>query len=356
MLKKSTISLVALAIVFALSASIVVAKSKSKDSKENVKIETEVKKDKKSKDAKTEKEAAKPKETMRSKVDKILAKGQAEVKDAKQNLIGGGEIPAPEPTPVEPEPSRGPNVILADASMSNLQLSDPSLPVYDKFTRAERRANGMSTALPNLTPYRQGKVAYLTFDDGPDDVNTPFILDTLKAYGVPATFYVVGRSVQTYPDVVKRMYEEGHAIGDHSYNHDYDNLYASSANFIGQMERTDEIIKNLIGVRPLIMRAPGGSAMGLSSDFWKSLKDYGYVEHGWNASAEDSTGRYFYAHEFIANIDDHTSKYCGDTAIVLMHSNYGKGETAKALPQIIDLLKAKGYSFGVITPMTPQPW
>ncbi|MBR4695314.1 MAG: polysaccharide deacetylase family protein, partial [Selenomonadaceae bacterium] len=97
-----------------------------------------------------------------------------------------------------------------------------------------------------------------TFDDGPDEKNTPAILDILKKEQAKATFYVLGRSAQTYPDVVRRIFEEGHAIGNHSYDHEYGKLYASTGNYLAELEQTDDVLRNLIGVRPLITRAPGG--------------------------------------------------------------------------------------------------
>ena len=68
--------------------------------------------------------------------------------------------------------------------------------------------------LPELAPYREGKVAYLTFDDGPDDKNTPAVLDVLKEAGVKATFYVTGVQAKAHPEVLRRIYDEGHAIGN----------------------------------------------------------------------------------------------------------------------------------------------
>ena len=89
-------------------------------------------------------------------------------------------------------------VIAAD-DFSNLQLSDPTVPVYDRYTLSERRAKGLTTVMPDLTPYKEGKVVYLTFDDGPDDKNTPAILDILKENGVHATFYVTGQHAELTP-------------------------------------------------------------------------------------------------------------------------------------------------------------
>ena len=247
-------------------------------------------------------------------------------------------------------------VLVAD-DLSNLALTAPDIPVYDRYTIAERRAAGLPTALPELTPYREGKVAYLTFDDGPDVQNTPAVLDILRDAGVHATFYVTGRQAQAHPEVLQRIYDEGHAIGNHSYDHRYEKLYPDVNGFLAEMAQTDEIIKGIIGVRPLILRAPGGRISHFTAAYVPALQESGYVEHDWNVSSADAAPNHPIAQDFIDNIAGQTEgEATAHTAIILMHSSEGHEETVKALPEIIRLLQAKGYTFGVITPMTPQPW
>ena len=249
------------------------------------------------------------------------------------------------------------NYILAADDLSNLQLDDVTLPVYDKYTLWERQEKKLPFVIPELTPYDAQPVAYLTFDDGPDDVVTPQILDILKAENLKATFYVCGNMVEAYPGVLKRIFEEGHAVGNHSYNHEYDELYASPWAFMEQIIKTDEVIKNIIGVRPLIIRAPGGSnGMFTSPDFYSMIKDCGYVEHGWNALTSDAMIPRPDAEQQVQNVMENLGSEPPRAAIILMHCNGDKFETAKALPDIIRLLREKGYTFGVVTPMTPQPW
>ena len=240
--------------------------------------------------------------------------------------------------------------VIAAKDFGNLQLEDASLPVYDEYTLSERRAEGMTTVLPELTPYREKKVAYLTFDDGPDEVNTPAILDILRKENIKATFYVVGRSVLAHPDVAKRIFLEGHALGNHSYEHDYERLYPFVSQYLEEMEKTDEILHGLIGVRPLITRAPGGRVGNFTGEYVSALSANGYVEHDWNVSSADTAPNHPVAQDFIDNIEGQATM---DSAIILMHSSSGHEETVKALPEIIRLLKEKGYSFGVVTPMTP---
>lgn len=274
-----------------------------------------------------------------------------EVADDKSD---GESFAEPEPAPA-PEAQAGRDYIVAADDFSNLQLDDPSIPVYDKYIIWERQEKGLPIALPYLEPYYAESTVYLTFDDGPDDKVTPQVLDILKAEGVKATFYVCGNMVEAYPEVVKRMFNEGHAIGNHSYNHRYDELYKSPWSFMEQVIQTDNAIKNIIGVRPFIIRAPGGVGM-FSANYWTMIEDCGYVEHDWNALTEDATPSKPNASTQVNNI----LKYLGDdpprSVIILMHCNGDKQETVKALPDLIHFLRDWGYKFGVITPMTPQPW
>ena len=243
-------------------------------------------------------------------------------------------------------------VVVAD-DLSNLSLDNAETPVYDRYTLAQRREKGLTTALPAITPYKQGKVAYLTFDDGPDEKNTAAVLDILKQEGVKATFYVTGRNVRNFPDTAKRIFEEGHALGNHSYDHDYNRLYASVGNYIEEMEQADEAIYELLGVRPLITRAPSGRMGNFTKAYEDAIAANGYVEHDWNVSSADTAPGNPTAQDFIDNI---SGQAVTDCVIILMHSSGGHEETVKAVPEIIRILRERGYTFGVVTPMTPQPW
>lgn len=307
---------------------------------------------------------AKEKETMRMRLGKGLSAlllagalalsagcGAGTQTGAPTDAADGGQ--AAEAGEAEEAPAR----VLAADDLSNLQLDAPDVPVYDAHTLAERRQEGLAVTLPALTPYREGKVAYLTFDDGPDDKNTPAVLDVLKEAGVKATFYVTGAQAEAHPDVLRRIYAEGHAIGNHSYDHRYEKLYPSVDGFFREMERTDEVIYGILGVRPLILRAPGGRIGHFTAAYAPALQAHGYVEHAWNVSSADAAPGHPTAQDFIDNITGETEgEATAHTAIILMHSSEGHEETVKALPEIIRVLREKGYAFGVVTPMTPQPW
>ena len=243
---------------------------------------------------------------------------------------------------------------MADENFSNLQLEKIDTPIYDKYSIEERQARGLTTNLPEIAPYSEESVAYLTFDDGPDDTVTPQILDTLKRENVKATFFVLGNMVEQNPQVLKRIFDEGHAIGNHSYNHVYSELYKSPYDFVDQMIKTDEIIKAQIGVRPLIIRAPGGAAGVFNNDYWATLDYCGYVEYDWNICTQDATASAPNASTQINNVIKQLGNEPPRTLIILMHSKGDNEETAKALPELIHMLRNWGYKFGVVTPMTPQ--
>ena len=246
--------------------------------------------------------------------------------------------------------------VTAAKDFSNLQLDDITKPVYDAYGVWDRQEKNLPMALPEITPYEPAEteqIVYLTFDDGPDDKNTPAILDILKQEQVPATFYVLGEMVEKNPEVLKRIFEEGHAIGNHSYNHNYRELYKSPWDYIEQFIKTDEIVMAYVGVRPLITRAPGGAAGVFDANYWEMIKAMGYVEHDWNIVTQDATPQKPNASTQVNNVLRQLGQNPPKNVILLMHSNAGKEETVKALPELIKMFRDWGYQFGVVTPMTP---
>lgn len=250
------------------------------------------------------------------------------------------------------EPPSSNTIDLDEYLLKNQVLNKP---VFDKWTVSERRINGMATTLPPIKPYYGEKVVYLTFDDGPDSENTPIVLDILKKHSIKATFFVTGSQAEKNPDLLKRVYNEGHAIGNHSYNHVYRDLYKSPNSYIEQLHHTDEIIKSIIGVRPRISRAPGGSSGSFTNQYWDVLRQEGYIEVGWNVSSGDAS--HAKADQIIRNIAyQMDNKFLWSHAIILMHDGRGHGETVKALPDVIKYFQDRNFDFRIVSLDTPPPW
>ncbi|WP_245605523.1 polysaccharide deacetylase family protein [Thermicanus aegyptius] len=193
------------------------------------------------------------------------------------------------------------------------------------------------------------KEVALTFDDAPDLRYTPQILTILKKENVKATFFVVGWRAKAYPSVVKRIIQDGHVLGNHSYSH-ADLAKVSQKRFQYETEKTDEIIKRLSGYSPKLLRPPYGSIKE-SQLRWAAQKKYVVVY--WNVDSEDWRG--IGAKEVIHNVLDHV----GVGSIILHHSGTGRGGdlsgTVKALPVIIKNLKREGYRFVTVPELLHIP-
>lgn len=189
------------------------------------------------------------------------------------------------------------------------------------------------------------KVAFLTFDDGPTRNITPRILDTLKHYDVKATFFVLGQLAEQNSDLLKREYEEGHSIGNHSYTHNYKKIYSNVPNFIQEISTANTIIEKNIGndFKTALFRFPGGSFEKSKNPFKEKLNSEGIRYIDWNVSSGDAAGQNVPVENILNNIKSTSAEK--NHIVVLMHDASTKKTTADALPQIIEYLKSQGYVF-----------
>ncbi len=234
-------------------------------------------------------------------------------------------------------------------------LGEEGRPLYDSYLTNERLRSNLPLSLPPAQPYKGAKVVYLTFDDGPDPQNTPAVLDILKKEQIKATFFLVGTQIEKHPALVQRLFSEGHAIGNHTYDHIYKSLYQSPQSYVSQLNHTDELLKSIILCRPRISRAPGGSTGSFNKGYWDILKQNGYIEVGWNVSSGDASAAKAAAIEGNV-LTQMKQTFLQSHAIVLMHDGPGHIETVRALPGIIQALKAQGFEFRVVNTQTPAAW
>lgn len=190
------------------------------------------------------------------------------------------------------------------------------------------------------------KTAYLTFDDGPSG-NTDIILQTLQEENVKATFFVVGTDNADNLARMRRIVQEGHTIGMHSYSHSYKKIYASVEAFLKDMYQVFNLIKDTTGVTPTCFRFPGGSINSYNKAVYKDIKAEmirrGFVPYDWNVSSGDaSTTKYT-----PEQLTGHVLNGIGSKSriIVLMHDSSSKENTAQAVRQIIIGIREKGFIF-----------
>lgn len=201
------------------------------------------------------------------------------------------------------------------------------------------------------------KVVFLTFDDGTSTTVTPEILKTLKDEDVKATFFVTGSNIERggkkAEDLLKQELEEGHAIANHSYSHDYGILYPNRTlnleAFKADFKKTDDILKRVLGpyFSTEVIRCPGGhmSWKGMEPlDEYMAANSMAAID--WNALSGDAEGKKKSPEE-LYNYAVKTSEG-KEMVVILMHDTYGKENTAKALPQLIKYYKDNGYQFKVL--------
>lgn len=199
----------------------------------------------------------------------------------------------------------------------------------------------------------EGKVAYLTFDDGPYPQVTEKVLDILKEEDIKGTFFILGNQLnrKASQELLKRIYEEGHGIGNHTYTHDYNVIFQSPEAFWEDFKKAEDKINEVIGIKPKIYRVPSGSYPRFKIESRNYMNNKGYIYYDWNIDSGDSRGINLPKETILNNTISMIDKLDNDNAklFILMHDSYGHNTTAEALPEIIHYLKEKGYNFEVIT-------
>lgn len=202
------------------------------------------------------------------------------------------------------------------------------------------------------------KVAFLTFDDGTSKTNTPEVLRILDENNVKATFFLTGSNIenggQIARELVKKEFNSGHAIANHSYSHDthklYPGRYLDMDAFKADFEKNDKLLKSILGdnFSTRVIRCPGGymSWKGMEP-LDKYLDENKIASIDWNALNGDAEGGRKTANQLI-NYAIETAKN-KNMVVILMHDAYGKEETVKSLPAIIKYFKDNGYEFKTLS-------
>jgi peptidoglycan/xylan/chitin deacetylase (PgdA/CDA1 family)/type II secretory pathway pseudopilin PulG len=330
-----------------------------------------------------------------AKQQKEIAELEQQLKNYRQQMSGGmgnnspggtGVLspsptasPAQNPTNLTPAPS--PSSLPADGTSYNeygrpdLTLSatnplDPtsspqSTTVPDTPTPTEE-PSGTPTPSPTPTlavdpktgevlPWADKKV-YITFDDGPSK-NTDELLDLLAQYNAKATFFVIGHEGEESKRLYKRIVDEGHAIGMHSYSHDYEKIYKSVEDFEKDFTKISDLLYDSIGYVPDLYRFPGGSSNSRCKKltiqpFISFLLERDLRYFDWNVENGDATGKSYTAEELAQNLLDGVEKKT--TSVVLCHDTNAKGKTLESMKIVLPTLVEKGAQILPITADTPM--
>lgn len=246
--------------------------------------------------------------------------------------------------------NEGLNLEIEELKFNSQKLIESNANLKKKLEAAE--ANDQPNTNTN-TNTGTDKVAYLTFDDGPSD-NTAKILDILKENNIKATFFINGHPERK--EIYQRIVKEGHAIGNHTYSHDYASLYKTIDGFMNDKQKLDDFIYGITGAKPQILRFPGGSNNEVSykyggTDFMdrltKYIKQSGIKYFDWNVSSTDASVATQDKDTIISEVLKGAKNK--KEAIILMHDSEPKTTTALALPEIIKGLKEQGFKFSILS-------
>lgn len=160
---------------------------------------------------------------------------------------------------------------------------------------------------------------------------------------------MLGEQAKRYPEMIRRIEDAGHKLGNHTYNHEYKELYDSFGHFWKQVKATEEVLRGITGKRTPLVRAPGGTYGHFDETYFNLLELGGYKVFDWNVDSGDSKRKGVPASEIIDNV---VSANRQNEVIVLMHDGAGHGESVKALPKIIQYYKKQGYEFRAISPIS----
>lgn len=185
------------------------------------------------------------------------------------------------------------------------------------------------------------RVVALTFDDGPNPEATPAILDALSRAGIHATFFILGRHAERWPDLVRRVHAEGHAVGNHGFYHR--KLHFKSPAYVrDDMARGADAIAQACGARPALFRAPHGFRSPWVNRIAHSM---GERVIGWSLGVWDSDRP---GADVIAR---RTVDGTRPGSILLLHDGDGydpsgdRRQTAQAVPEVLSTLTTRGYRF-----------
>ena len=176
------------------------------------------------------------------------------------------------------------------------------------------------------------RAVYLTFDDGPNPQSTPFILDTLRRYGIKATFFMVGDNVRKYPELYQRIVDEGHQVGNHTYNHlgafkHWTITYALNAH------KANELI------HAKLFRPPHG---------WMRRSEYWWLRHAFTIVMWDVVTRDYSKWLTAEDVVENVKRYSRNGSIITFHDSLKSIDKLQtALPASIEWLREEGYEFKI---------
>lgn len=238
-------------------------------------------------------------------------------------------------------------ILVTTLTLTGLATSSPTLrndmPDYLKgFQRTVNRQVSIYPDVYYLSGPEDVRAIALTFDDGPAGDATSQLLDLLAEERVRATFFVVGEKAQEQPDLIQRIVDEDHELGNHSWSHSDMRKYTNQHILDNELKNTSQVISDTVGLAPSIMRPPYGALRDETIEF---LAEERWFIINWSIDSFD----WDTTQNSPEEITEKVLEYSHPGAIVLMHTGEGLDGTIAALPEIIRVLREGGYEFVTVS-------
>jgi peptidoglycan/xylan/chitin deacetylase (PgdA/CDA1 family) len=246
-------------------------------------------------------------------------------------LFAQQDSPAPKSAPATPAD--------ANAATTPAAAASPATSAEPAIARPSDAAPAASASKITFSQcHVDGPYVAMTFDDGPHGANTPRLLEMLKQRGIKATFFCVGQCVAEYPEIAKRIVDEGHEIANHSWSHPQLSSM-TEASVRDQLEKTHQAIKQATGVTPKMFRPPYGAFTQRQRNWANAV--YGYKIILWDVDPLDWKIRN------ASHVESEILKQTVSGSIILSHDIHKS--TVDAMPATLDALLAKGYKFVTVS-------
>ncbi|CAM3008921.1 polysaccharide deacetylase family protein [Hathewaya histolytica] len=227
-------------------------------------------------------------------------------------------------------------------------ISTKALETFNSTTNKKlTKENTVNSNVENIKPqnnekFKDEKICYLTFDDGPTKNVTPEILNILKSKDVKATFFVLGKMAEVNSDLILREKREGHLVANHTYSHDYKHIYSNPNNLLQDFKKCHNVLKKILGEEPAkIVRFPGGSFNKV--EYQKKVNKEGFHFVDWNCLNGDAEALNIPEEKLFNKVKNTMGSQ--KHIVVLMHDSGTKQTTVRSLEKVIEHIKSQGYKF-----------
>ncbi|MEW9502334.1 polysaccharide deacetylase family protein [Jeotgalibacillus marinus] len=224
---------------------------------------------------------------------------------------------------------------IQNAVAKNKESFDDTVDKNDVVTDDDQEDNDDVVTDDSQAKNEDKKVAYLTFDDGPDNISGE-LLDLLNEYDAKATFFMIEPRMKDHPNEVQRMVDDGHGVGLHGVTHDQTEFYKSSQSILNEINKGNQTLKEITGIDTVLIRTPYGSFPCMTEEYRETVKNNGFKMWDWHVDSEDWK---FKGSDYVPYTINQIEEWNQDV-VILLHE---QSTTVQYLRKLLDYLTENNF-------------